>query len=479
MSRISALAWLLAPALVVAPFSAAAQPRPRADEVDFILRPGQAIDEEDEEDIWDWDTEPEPSLLESEIGPPLLGPAEGEEIGPALLGPDVPLEVRERVPREPEEDDPFAATGIRLGPFVIRPSIEIGVSATDNVALEEDGESAVGLVVAPAVNAIAEGDRHEIEIDLGGETILYEDEQFNTRDAFARIRGRYDLGADTTLEGEGGYTEFREDFSDPDTPGGAAERPMVRFFDATLGVEQRFGRLSLRPSAFVDRSTHEDVPLAGGGIASRRELDNTQYGGRLRTGVLLGAVTPFAEIAAGVRDYDQEIDDSGFERSSVWGELRGGLVIDRGEKLSGEVSIGFRREELKDSTLPEIDAVLANASILWSPTRLTEVQVDLSTDVQSTSVPDESGSVLYSSLVTISRRITPRIRIAGGGGVDYEYSVGGDWEDVTFTGFAEASYAFNRTASVQARYSFEALDSSEDGGDYQAHIVSVRLRLQR
>jgi hypothetical protein len=255
---------------------------------------------------------------------------------------------------------------------------------------------------------------------------------------------------------------------------------MVRVLDATLGVEQRFGRLSVRPSAFVDRSTHEDVPLAGGGVASRRELDNTQYGGRLRTGVLLGAgVTPFAEVAAGVRDYDREVDDSGFQRSSVWGEFRGGLVIDRGEKLSGEVSLGYRREELEDPTLPEIDAILANASILWSPTRLTEVQVDLTTDVSTTSAPDESGSVVYSSLVTLSRRITPRVRLAAGGGVDYEYSVGGDWEDVTFTGFAEASYAFNRTASVRARYAFEALDSSEAGGDYQAHVVSVRLRLQR
>jgi hypothetical protein len=254
----------------------------------------------------------------------------------------------------------------------------------------------------------------------------------------------------------------------------------VHEYDATLGVEQRFGRLSVTPSALVDRTLNDDVPLSGGGVASRRELDNFEYGGRLRTGYELGAgLTPFTEVAAGRRDFDQEVDDSGFRRSSLWGELRGGLVFDRGEKLSGEVSLGFRHEELEDDDLPDIDALLLNAAIVWSPVRLTQVRVDLTTDTPSTSVPDESGSVLYSGLLTVERRFTPRIRLAGGGGADYEYSVGGDWRDWTFTGFAEASYAFNRFASISARYSYERLESSDPDSNYDAHIVGVRLRVQR
>ena len=444
--------------------------------IDFVLRPGQ---EAEDEDIWDWDRGPEASLLESQPGPPLLGPTGEEEIGPPLLGPNAPLDVRERLRRDAEAD-PFAAIGVQLGPFMIRPSIEIGVTATDNVARTPGGPDAVGLIVAPAVNMVAEGDRHELEIDLSGEGVFYDRQDFNTRDASARVIGRYDLSDSTSLVGEGGYAEFREDLDDPDTPGGAAERPTVRSLDASLGVEQRMGRLSFHPSAFVDRGMHDDVPLSGGGAASRRELDNTQYGGRLRTGFALGAgVTPFTEVAVGRRDYDQQVDDSGFRRTSLWGELSGGLIVEHGDKLSGEMSVGFRHEELEDAALPDIDALLVNAAIVWSPQRLTEVRVDLFTDVLTTSVPDESGTVLYSGLVTLSRRVTPRVRLAGGGGVDYEYSIGGGWRDVTFTGFAETSYAFSRTASVVARYVYERLESSDPGFDYDAHTVGVRLRLQR
>ena len=66
----------------------------------------------------------------------------------------------------------------------------------------------------------------------------------------------------------------------------------------------------------------------------------------------------------GRRAFDEAQDDSGYARSSVWGEMRGGLVIDRGEKLSGEVSLGYRREDLEDARLEDLNVLLANAAIL-------------------------------------------------------------------------------------------------------------------
>ncbi len=478
------------PALAAQDDSAAAQDTGAAGQgadnppIDFVMRPSQDIDQEpeSEDDIWNWgDGEPGPSMLETPIGPPLLGPTGEEPIGPPLAGPEAPpLTVRQRLKRITEESDPFAAIGVRLGAFVIRPSIEIGVTATNNVSGTENGKGAVGLVVTPEIDVRSESDRHEFEADLSAEGIFYEEDQFDERTANARVTGRYDLTDQTSLKGEAGYARTQESFTDDNTPTGAAEHPVVDSYDATLGVEQRFGRFTADLSGFADRSIYQDVPLVGGGTVSRKGEDNTEFGGRLRTGYTLGAgVTPFTEVAIGRRAFDLSVDADGFQRSSLWGELLGGVVIDRGTKLSGEASLGFHHEELEDDRLPAMDAVLANAAILWSPLRLTELRFDLSTDVQTTSVPDESGSVLYSSLVTLSRQITPRVKLSGGGGIDYEYSIGGDWHDVTFNGFAEASYAFNRTASVIARYDYERVESTQPGDDSEAHTVVVRLRLQR
>ena len=126
---------------------------------------------------------------------------------------------------------------------------------------------------------------------------------------------------------------------------------------------------------------------------------------------------PFVEVAVGRREFDHSEDDSGFERSSTWGELRGGIVIDRGDKISGEASVGYRREDIEDDELDDLNVFLANASILWSPRRLTEVRVDLTTDSRRPARPFTSASVIYAGSVTLARSLTPRVRAETGIGL--------------------------------------------------------------
>lgn len=449
--------------------------------VDFRLRPTESADGTGEEDVWNFDTEPELSALDRDvIGPPLLGPTGDEVIGPPLAGPtETPAEARARK-RRAEEEDPYAQRGIRLGSFVIRPSIEAGFTATDNVAAEPKKTSAYGLEVTPEINVRSESERHALEASLRGDWIFYDQDQFNEQTAEARLTGRYDLSRLTSIDADLGYARSLDGFTDDNTPGGAAEHPKVDAFDATLGVTRRYGRFAARLSGFADRTLHEDVPLVGGGVASREELDNTELGGRLRVGVDTGAsLKPFGEAAVGRRLFDQARDDSGYRRSSVWGELRGGIVVARGEKLSGEASLGYRREDIEDDRLAALNVFLANAAILWSPQRLTDVRLDLTTSTSPSSVPDVSATITYAGTLSLARKLTPRMTAESGVGLAYERPVGDSWRDVTFTGFAGISYAFNRTASLIARYDYEHTFSNDPGDRADVSTVGVRLRLQR
>ncbi len=485
-SRFSAVAIaILAPALVASPTGAVAQdaetagPKTLDELVDFIIRPTQPID--DEEDIWNWDKEPEPSALESPLGPPLAGPTATDPIGPPLAGPiPEPIDHSRLRPRRAFEREPFAATGIPVGRFVVRPAIEIGGTASDNPGGSTDKVGAVGFIFAPEIAVSSEGERYRFDADARGEIISYDREEFNERTAAARAKLRYDLSTLTSVNLDLGYARFLESFTDPNTPSAAAQRPGVDTFDATLGVERRFGRFSAKLSGFANHALHEDVDLAGGGVASRSELDNTDFGGRLRLGYATSAsLRPFAEAAVGRRVFDQAHDDSGFARASVWGELRGGFVIDRGEKLSGEISLGYRHEDLEDSRLEDLNVLLANAAILWSPHRLTELRLDLSTEANPTSTPDVSASIVYAGTLTLSHSFTPRVRGEVGVGLSHEHEVGGDYRDLTFTGFAGATYAFNRVASVEARYTYQRTHQSGPDEDYDSHEVGVRFRVQR
>ena len=169
------------------------------------------------------------------------------------------------------------------------------------------------------------------------------------------------------------------------------------------------------------------------------------------------AFRPFTEVAVGRRDFDQELDDSGFARSSVWGELRGGLVIDRGEKLSrrsfarlsprgprGRPARGPRRPRSR------------NASILWSPRRLTEVQARPLDRAQPTSTPDASGDgALRRHADARAQPDAARARRRPAWASTTRTASATTRRDVTFSGFAGASYAFSRIASIEARYEYE------------------------
>ena len=162
-----------------------------------------------------------------------------------------------------------------------------------------------------------------------------------------------------------------------------------------------------------------------------------------------------------------------------WGELRGGLIFDTGSKLSGEVALGWRHDDIEDERLEDMDGPTAAASILWSPRRLTEVRFDFITETQPTSLSDSPGSILYSGTLSVERRINPRFTLSGGGGLDYEHFVGVDRNDTTWSGFTEITYAFNRVTSLKARYSYEKTDSTDPDAEESENVVSLRLRVQR
>ena len=66
-----------------------------------------------------------------------------------------------------------------------------------------------------------------------------------------------------------------------------------------------------------------------------------------------------------------------------------------------------------------------------------------------------------------------------GVGLSHEHEVGGEFRDLTFTGFAGATYAFNRVASIEGRYTFQHTDRAGPEDQYNANTVWVRLRFAR
>lgn len=378
------------------------------------------------------------------------------------------------------EDDPFAATGIKLGSFVIRPTLEQGLTASSNADSSADGEPALLSETTLRFNAVSDWRENSAVIDGYG-TFL----KTISGDEIQELRGRVDgtlnvdLDNDLRAIAKLGYEAAPESASSPVVVEGTIEQPVRQTFDGSLAVEKDAGKMRFALTGAVERDIYGDAKLSTGGTVSQKARDSTLYTATLRTGYEISpAITPFTEVEIGRRVYDLRVDPNGFERSSTRLGVRAGAELDLGEKLAGEFSAGWLREAIDDDQLPAISGATVNADLKWSPERGTTIGLTGQTTVEGTTTPDESGDILYSGRLTGEREIRANLTGNAALGVDWRDYIGSDGHDLTLSAEAGLTWWLNRYAGLTTRARTEKQTSNLEGRDYTAHSIFVGVTLQ-
>ncbi|MEI8702703.1 MAG: hypothetical protein EOR99_09610 [Mesorhizobium sp.] len=378
------------------------------------------------------------------------------------------------------EDDPFAATGIKLGSFVIRPTLEQGLTASSNADSSADGKPALLSETTLRFNAVSDWRENSAVIDGYG-TFL----KTISGDEIQELRGRVDgtlnvdLDNDLRAIAKLGYEAAPESASSPVVVEGTIEQPVRQTIDGSLAVEKDAGKMRFALTGAVEHDIYGDAKLSTGGTVSQKDRDSTLYTATLRTGYEISpAITPFTEVEVGRRVYDLRVDTNGFERSSTLLGIRAGAELDLGEKLAGEFSAGWLREAIDDDRLPAISGATVNADLRWSPERGTTIGLIGQTTVEGTTTPDESGDILYSGLLTGEREIRANLIGNAALGVGWRDYIGSDGHDLTLSAEAGLTWWLNRYAGLTTRARTEKQTSNLEGRDYTAHSIFVGVTLQ-
>ena len=379
------------------------------------------------------------------------------------------------------EDDPFAPTGVKWGSFVIRPSIEQGLTATTNGDSSSAGTSALLSETALRFTAVSDWRENSATIDGYGlfrETVS----GYRVHDAQGRIEGQLNVDLDNELRAIAklGYDAVPETASSPNAIAGVSTQPLRQTIDGSLGVEKAVGKMQYTLTGAVSHDFYGDAELSDGTTLSQKDQDNTLYTATLRTGYEISpALTPFTEIEVGRRAYDQRIDNEGFERSSTRLGARAGLQLDMGEKLSGEFSAGWLREAIDDKSLEAISGATVNADLKWSPERGTTIGLTGKTTVETTTTAGESGDILYSGRLTAERQIRANLTANAALGLDWRDYVGIDGHDRILSAETGLTWWLNRYAGLTSRVRTEKLTSNLPGRDYTANSIYLGLKVQR
>ena len=378
------------------------------------------------------------------------------------------------------EQDPYDQLGIRAGAFVLRPAIETVTGYDSNPARVSGGRGSAFVSVAPELSARSDWQRHQLNADIRGSYTAYEATPEENRPFLdARVTGRVDVTERSRIDLEGRYRISTDNPGSPNIQAGLAELPIFTTIGGSAGVAHRFNRFELAVKGSAERTEYDDSVLTDGTIVTNAGRNYNQYGAQARASYeLLPTVRPFAQVDVDTRVYDLPIDAGGVPRDSDGIAGRVGTTFDMARLLTGEVAVGYLTRVYKDPTLPNLEGLLLDASLVWTPTGLTTVKLIARTSADESTLAGVSGVLIRTVGLQVDhafrRWLIGTVRV-GYGLDDY---VGSIREDDRYTAAAGITYKLTRAWQVKGELRQEWLKSNVPGNDYTATIAQVGLRWQ-
>lgn len=376
--------------------------------------------------------------------------------------------------------DPYEPTGIRVGTFILRPSI------TQNLGYEKNktGATATSRTYSQTGfrgSLTSDWSRHQLTIDAEG---IYQRNLSGTGETEPRLRLdadlRLDLSDETIANITAGYDFERESSSDPNAVNGASVQSGVSTYTGGARVTRDFGLIRGTIGAEIERRTYGSATLSNGSkliLSDRNYTEGTLTG---RVGYELSpALIPYIEASIGRSIYDEKVDSLGYERSASMLGGRAGVEVDLGEKLRGDLGLGYRRASFDDSRLAALKALTIDGSVLWSPQRGTDLRLGLVTDLNPSTAAGASGYASYAATADLTHELRDNLvaRLSGAYTLR-DFQTAGTANQSIYLAGAGLTWNINRFLAMTGDVSYE-LTRQSGASDTGVTRAGIGLILRR
>jgi hypothetical protein len=398
--------------------------------------------------------------------------------------------------------------GIRVKSFTVLPSLEVATEYSDNIYRQESNvEDDFLLRVSPKIAVESTWSRHALGFLASSDMIFYNVHSSENYENFnADLHGRIDVQRNSYAFLQAGLNRQAQMRGSPDDRFGNEPTVYYDYFGA-FDYFHRFNRLSANIGHRIDYYTFSDVNGADSATAADLNLDSTVSGAdfdfylhntdrnfvgnttHLRLGYSMK--TGYEAFIRGTyswKEYDQEIDDFGYRRSSNGYGIDAGIGFDLTALLKGDVFAGYQAQSYDDLRLSSTGGIGGGIDLIWTPTRLTTVKGSFVSRIDETSLAGVSG--YYSRTFTLSAEHELRRNIqlstkAGYGSNDYNGvqvdangnpTSGGAQrnENIFFTG-AAVKYSINRNFYARAYYDFLKRGVNIEGNNYDWNRFGISI----
>ena len=378
----------------------------------------------------------------------------------------------------------FDPIGIVVGPadsFLLLPKFELGTEFTDNLFSVEDGESAdFATIFKPSFVVKSDWDNHALEVSGKAEhTRYYDNIDENTLDYGFGVKGRLDALAKSELTASLRFDRKHQDRGDPDDiVGDIFETELTIFRVATLALGGKYNEdaILLKLDVKADRFDFDDA-----GATNNDDRDRVEVETRGRVGYeWVPGSTAFVEVAVDIREFDDEIDDNNFKRSSYGYEVLLGNTLDLSGVTFAELGVGFIRQNFSDQVagtpnLGPTQGISFKGSLVWNPTDLLTVTGKLRREVRETTIAGASSALTSSFELAVDYGMLENLIFGAKSKLNIESFDGIDRDDKVIEVKLDAEYLIGPNFVVKAEYRFEDRFADTPGDSFVVNTFMLSL----
>ncbi len=370
-------------------------------------------------------------------------------------------------------------TGIVLGSFLLLPSFTLGAEYNDNIFAEETDERAdLFFTASPAVSLQSDWGRHALGVYAAAVVNRYLDNTREDNENFSlTMDGRVDVTRDTNIFAGAGIELLHEDRGSPDDVNGEVPTEFS-VAGAQIGVLQNWARVSARADARVRQFDYDDVPAAGA-VINNDDRDRTEFEGSLRGAYeILPGYEAFIEGRLISRNYDDPVDDAGFQRDSDGYNVNAGVAIDITGLVFGDFFAGYWSQDYEDPSFGASDSLSLGADINWNVTPLTTLRLGVARSIEETTLVGAASFTATRISLSADHELLRNLLLnADVTGTRNDYENIERTDDIVSLSVG-VTYLMSRYVHLSAGYSFAMRDSDAAGFDYDRNSVIIRVRLQ-
>lgn len=371
------------------------------------------------------------------------------------------------------------ANGIRLGAFIAKPVIELGTEYNSNIfTSEQNVEADTILKVSPSLEVKSDWSSSQLNFKAGltGASYRTNDEQDWT-DAVLAVSGALDITTGQYFSGGLSFQRLHEERGFPNTSTVVSNLgpTLYNITSANIGYTRKTGVFGF--SVAYDAIDYNYLNNENVRNDDRDRFDNV---GTARIGYeFMRGYEVFARGKLSNRQYADFRDDNGFARGGDGYEAVLGADFRLTGTLSGDVYAGQASKSFDDVRFRDVDSFVYGSSLLWFPTQLTSVKLQVDRSIEDAVLTSASSYIQSDHNVRVEHELQRDILVSADAGYStFDFQGGVDREDKIYSAGLGGKYLVSRNVYLGADYQLRQRNSDATFSDYQQQVVMATIGLR-